>query len=130
MKIYTTNVDVDDQQEALRFYTAVLGFENKTEIPLGEVSWLTLVSLAAHDGAKLLLKPDRPPVVGPFKTALAKDDIPFTSFADDDVHAEYERLSGQGVRFTQPSLDVGAIITAVFDDPSGNVIQIATVKRA
>lgn len=130
MRINITNVFVDDQQKALRFYTEVLGFKKKTEIPLGEASWLTVVSPSEPDGTELLLEPSSHPAVGPFKRALVEDGIPYASFAVEDVQAEYERLSGQGVRFTQPPLDVGAVVMAVFDDTCGNLIQIAAVKEA
>ena len=102
MKITLTSVLVDDQAKALAFYTDVLGFQKKTDIPLGEHRWLTVVSPEAPDGVELLLEPDEHPAAKPFKAALVEDGIPVTSFGVDDVHAEYERLRGLGVRFTQP----------------------------
>ncbi len=125
MRITVTSVLVDDQEKALRFYTDVLGFVKKTEIPLGEHSWLTVVSPEDPDGTELSLEPDEHPAARPFKQALVEDGIPFTSFAVDDVQAEYERLVGRGVRFTQPPTDLGPVTTAVFDDTCGNLIQIA-----
>jgi catechol 2,3-dioxygenase-like lactoylglutathione lyase family enzyme len=125
IRIHVTSVYVDDQDRALAFYTDVLGFEKKTEIPLGEARWLTVVSPADPDGTELLLEPDGHPAVGPFKKALVEDGIPFTSFAVDDVHAEFRRLSDLGVRFTQEPLAMGPAITAVLDDGCGNLIQIA-----
>ncbi len=128
MKINVMSVMVDDQAKALRFYTDVLGFVKKTEIPFGGHSWLTVVSPEAPDGTELSLEPDGHPAARPFKQALVEDGIPFTSFAVDDVAAEYERLVGQGVRFTQPPADMGPVMTAVFDDTCGNLIQIAASK--
>src|SRR4051794_5368420 len=128
MKIVVTSVFVDDQDKALRFYTDVLGFVKKTEIPLGGVSWLTVVSAEDPDGTQLSLEPDAHPAARPFKQALVADGIPFTSFAVDDVAAEYERLVGRGVKFTQPPTDMGTVTTAVFDDTCGNLIQIAAAK--
>jgi catechol 2,3-dioxygenase-like lactoylglutathione lyase family enzyme len=125
MRINLTSVLVDDQAKALRFYTDVLGFMKKTEVPLGEHFWLTVVSPDDQDGTELLLEPDAHPAARPFKQALVEDGIPFTSFAVDDVAAEYERLAARGVRFTQPPTDMGAVTTAVFDDTCGNLIQIA-----
>jgi catechol 2,3-dioxygenase-like lactoylglutathione lyase family enzyme len=125
MKITVTSVLVDDQEKALRFYTDVLGFEKKTDVPVGEHRWLTVVSPDAPDGTELLLEPDGHPAVRPFKEALAGDGIPFTSFGVDDVAAEFERLRGLGVRFTQEPADMGTVKTAVFDDTCGNLIQIA-----
>jgi catechol 2,3-dioxygenase-like lactoylglutathione lyase family enzyme len=127
-RITITSVFVDDQDKALRFYTDVLGFVKKTEVPLGEARWLTVASPDDPGGPELLLEPDGHPAVGPFKQALQADGIPFTSFAVDDVHAEHQRLRSLGVRFTQDPLDMGSVITAVLDDTCGNLIQIATTK--
>ncbi len=128
IRINITSVLVDDQDKALRFYTEVLGFAKKTEVPLGEARWLTVVSRQEPDGVELLLEPDGHPAARPFKQALVEDGIPFTSFAVDDLHSEYERLRGLGVRFTQEPLDQGPVVTAVFDDTCGNLIQIAQLK--
>jgi catechol 2,3-dioxygenase-like lactoylglutathione lyase family enzyme len=125
MRIYVTSVLVDDQEKALTFYTEVLGFTKKTDIPFGEARWLTLVSADEPDGMELLLEPDQHPAAGPFKRALVDDGIPFTSFAVDDVNAEFARLRELGVRFTQEPLEMGGVTTAVFDDTCGNPIQIA-----
>jgi catechol 2,3-dioxygenase-like lactoylglutathione lyase family enzyme len=124
MRIHLTSVLVHNQDDALRFYTEVLGFVKKTEVPLGEHRWLTVVSPEAPDGCELLLEPDGHPAAKPWKEALVNDGIPATSFAVDDVHAEYERLHGLGVRFTQEPLQMGPVTTAVFDDTCGNLIQI------
>jgi catechol 2,3-dioxygenase-like lactoylglutathione lyase family enzyme len=96
MKINLTSVLVDDQEKALRFYTEVLGFTKKTEIPLGAHRWLTVVSPEDPDGVELVLEPDEHPAAKPFKDALVRDGIPFTSFAVEDVHREYERLAALG----------------------------------
>ena len=128
MKINLASVLVDDQEKALRFYTEVLGFTKKTEVPLGEHRWLTVVSPEDPDGVELVLEPDEHPAVKPFKDALVQDGIPFTSFAVDDVDREYERLSALGVRFTQEPLNAGPVTTAVLDDTCGNLIQIAATN--
>lgn len=125
MKIVVTSVFVDDQDKALSFYTDVLGFEKKKDISMGEFRWLTVVSPQDPNGTELLLEPDAHPAAKPFKEALVEDGIPYTSFSVDDVKADFERLSGRGVRFTQPPTDMGAVTTAVFDDTCGNLIQIA-----
>ena len=126
MRINLTSVLVDDQDKALRFYTETLGFVKKTEVPLGEHRWLTVVSPEDSDGVELVLEPDGHPAVRPFKEALVADGIPFTSFAVTDVHAETERLKKHGVTFTQEPLQMGPITTAVFDDTCGNLIQITS----
>ncbi len=126
MKIVYASIFVDNQDKALAFYTDVLGFVKKTEVPLGEHRWLTVVSPEAPDGTELVLEPDVHPAVGPFKRALVEDGIPMNSFVVADVHAEYERLKSAGVRFTQPPLTMGPVTTAVLDDTCGNLIQIAS----
>ena len=128
MKIVVTSVFVDDQDKALQFYTNVLGFVKKTEIPMGQARWLTVVAPDDPDGTELLLEPGSHPAVGPFKRALAEDGIPFTSFAVKDVQAEYQRLRSAGVHFTQPPAEMGPVTTAVLDDTCGNLIQIARKK--
>ena len=125
MKIVVTSVLVDDQEKALRFYTDVLGFEKKEDVPMGGPRWLTVVSPQDRDGIELLLEPDGHPAAGPFKAALVEDGIPFTSFGVDDIQAEYQRLQGLGVRFTQEPTAMGPVTTAVFDDTCGNLIQMA-----
>ena len=124
MRINITSVFVHNQDEALRFYTDMLGFVKKTEVPVGEYRWLTVVSPENPDGCELLLEPDGHPAVKPFKEALVTDGIPATQCAVDDVRAEYERLRGMGVRFTQEPLEMGPVVTAVLDDTCGNLIQI------
>ncbi|MFC4014033.1 VOC family protein [Nonomuraea purpurea] len=125
MKIYLASIFVDDQNKALRFYTDVLGFVKKTEVPLGGGAlWLTVVSPDNPGGAELLLEPAGHPAVGPYREALVNDGIPLTQFAVDDVHAEFKRLSELGVRFTQEPMEMGPVTTAVFDDTCGNLIQI------
>lgn len=124
-RINLTSVLVDDQEKALHFYTEMLGFVKKTDLPLGEARWLTVVSPDEPDGTELLLEPDEHPAAKPFKAALQEDGIPYTSFAVDDVAAEYQRLSGLGVHFTQAPLAMGPVTTAVLDDTCGNLIQLA-----
>jgi catechol 2,3-dioxygenase-like lactoylglutathione lyase family enzyme len=128
MRINLASVLVDDQAKALRFYTETLGFEKKTDVPLGEHRWLTVVSSDDPDGTELLLEPDGHPAAKPFKQALVDDGIPYTSFAVDDVHAEYERLRALGVGFTQAPLELPSVTTAVLDDTCGNLIQIASQR--
>jgi catechol 2,3-dioxygenase-like lactoylglutathione lyase family enzyme len=124
VKITLTSVLIDDQAKALAFYTDVLGFQKKADVPLGHHRWLTVVSPAAPDGVELVLEPDEHPAAQQFKAALAEDGIPFTSFTVDDVHHEYERLRASGVRFTQPPTPMGPVVTAVLDDTCGNLIQL------
>ncbi|NKQ26112.1 VOC family protein [Streptomyces galbus] len=125
MRIHLTSVFVDDQETALRFYTDVLGFVKKHDVPLGVDRWLTVVSPEDPEGTELLLEPSGHPAVGPYRAALVQDGIPAASFAVDDVRAEFERLRALGVRFTQEPLETGTVTTAVLDDTCGNLVQIA-----
>ncbi|WP_433326812.1 VOC family protein [Spirillospora sp. CA-294931] len=125
MRINLASVLVDDQEKALRFYTEVLGFREKHNVPVGADRWITVVSPQDPDGTELVLEPDGHPAAKPFKEALVADGIPYTSFAVDDVQAEFERLRALGVRFTQEPADMGPVTTAVLDDTCGNLIQIA-----
>lgn len=126
IRITVTSVFVDDQQKALEFYTGVLGFELKHDVPLGGTNrWLTVVSPGAPDGVELLLEPSDHPAVGPFRAALLEDGIPATSFGVDDIHVDFARLSAAGVRFVQEPTDMGPVVVATLDDTCGNLIQLA-----
>jgi catechol 2,3-dioxygenase-like lactoylglutathione lyase family enzyme len=127
MRIHLTHVFVSDQDAALRFYTEVLGFTLKHDVPVGEYRWLTVVSPEEPDGTELLLEPDAHPAVGPYVTALVADGIPAAAFQVADIAAEYDRLSGLGVTFTQEPVQMGPIMSAIFDDTCGNLIQLQQV---
>ncbi|MFK7758606.1 MAG: VOC family protein [Phycisphaerales bacterium] len=124
MRITLTSVMVDDQAKALRFYTEILGFQTKHDIPMGDHRWITVVSSEEPDGVELALEPDEHPAAKPFKATLVEDGIPFTAFAVSDIAAEHKRLESLGVRFTQPPVEYGSVIGAVFDDTCGNLIMI------
>ena len=124
MRIYVTGVFVDDQDKAEKFYTDVLGFKVKNNIPLGENRWLTVVSGEDPEGTELLLEPSGHPAVKPFKEALVSDGIPAHSFQVQDLDAERKRLGDLGVQFTVEPMDAGPVRMAVFDDTCGNLIQL------
>ncbi len=124
MRINITSVFVDDQAKALRFYTDILGFRLKHDVPADGARWLTVVSPEDPGGTELLLEPTAHPAAPQFQTALFADGIPFTQFAVDDIHTEYRRLTDRGVRFTMEPTDIGPAVIAVFDDTCGNLIQI------
>lgn len=128
MRIGLASVLVDDQDKALRFYTDVLGFVQKHDVPLGAHRWITVVSPEEPNGVELVLEPDEHPAIKPFKRAIVEDGIPWTSFDVKDVKTEHERLVAAGVHFTQPPVDMGTVISAIFDDTCGNLIQIAQMK--
>ena len=127
MKIKLTSIYVDNQDEALRFYTQVLGFVKKVEIPVGEYKWLTVVSPEEPDGAELFLEPDLSQATRGFKEALFDQGIPLTAFAVEDIQKEYERLTKLGVLFKMEPAQIGPMTQAVFDDTCGNLIQIYQV---
>lgn len=128
MRIHLTSIFVDDQRDALAFYTDVLGFAKQHDVPLGDNYWLTVISPDFPDGPELLLEPANHPAVKPYRDALAEDGIPQAQFMVEDVHLEYERLISRGVCFTQPPTDVGTAIVAVFDDTCGNLVQLIADK--
>jgi catechol 2,3-dioxygenase-like lactoylglutathione lyase family enzyme len=119
---------VEDQAQALDFYTRVLGFRQATDIDLGEARWLTVTSPEGAEGVELLLEPvDNPQVPArEFQAALKEAGIPWTSFGSSDVQAEYERLKARGVVFTSEPAIEGGVTTAVFDDTCGNLIMLAS----
>ena len=124
IRIYATNVLVDDQDKALKFYTEVLGFVKKTEVPVGEYKWLTVVSQKEQSGVELLLEPMGFEPAREYQKALKDAGIPYTSFAVDDLNEEYERLTSLGVEFSVQPQEMGAVMMAVLDDTCGNNIQL------
>ena len=130
MKIKLTSVPIDDYDKALKFYTEVLGFVKKRDIPLGEgARWITVVSPEEPDGTELLLEPNAEyPAMKALREALVKDGIPFTAFQVNDIQQEYERMKKLGVEFTMEPTDMGMTSAAVFNDTCGNLIQIYQVS--
>lgn len=127
MQIKLTSVMVDDQDKALKFYTDVLGFIKKTEIPMGEHKWLTVVSKEDQDGVELVLEPMGFAPAKVFQKALKDAGIPLTAFHVDDIQKEYERLQKLGVKFSMPPTKMGPVTLAVLDDTCGNNIQLVQV---
>ena len=125
--INLASIHVDDQAKALAFYTDVLGFQLKNDVPLGEHRWLTVVSPEHPDGVELVLEPDDHPAARAYMQALVADGIPITSFAVADVQAVYVELRSRGVRFVQPPTPMGPVTTAVLDDTCGNLVQLASM---
>jgi len=129
MRIKLTSVSIDDYDKALKFYTEILGFVKKRDIPLGEgARWITVVSPEEPNGTELLLEPNASyPAMKALKESLINDGIPFTAFQVDDIQKEYDRLKNLGVEFTMEPTDMGMTTVAVFDDTCGNLIQIYQV---
>lgn len=130
MRITITSVFVDDQDTARAFYTDVLGFEVKHDIPMGEFNWLTVVAPSSPEGPELLLEPAAHRAVAPYREALKADGIALAQFAVDDVAAEHRRLVDLGVTFTQDPLEAGPVVIATFDDTCGNLIMIQSPASA
>jgi predicted enzyme related to lactoylglutathione lyase len=126
MKIKLSSVSIDDYDKALKFYTEMLGFMKKRDIPLGEgARWITVVSPEEPEGTELLLEPNADyPAMKALKESLMQDGIPFTAFQVGDVQAEYERMKDLGVEFTMEPTDMGMTSAAVLNDTCGNLIQI------
>jgi glyoxylase I family protein len=123
MKIKLTSIMVDNQDKALAFYTEVLGFAKKKEIPVGEYRWLTVVS-PGRDDLELSLEPNANPAGKAFQEAMFKQGIPLAAFEVDDLAAEFKRLKSAGVVFTQEPMQAGPVRIAVCADTCGNLIQL------
>lgn len=126
LRIHLASVPVDDQARAVAFYTDVLGFQIKHDVPLGEYRWLTVVSALAPDGPELLLEPAAHPAARQYQAALKQDGIPIAAFQVEDIHETHRRLVGCGVRFTQEPTEAGPVFVAVLDDTCGNLVQLVT----
>jgi predicted enzyme related to lactoylglutathione lyase len=114
---------VDDQDKALKFYTEVLGFIKKNDMPLGEYKWLTVLS-PESDEVELLLEPMEFTPAKTYQKALFDAGIPLTAFAVDDIDSEYNRLKNLGVIFKTLPTKMGTVTIAVFEDTCGNLIQL------
>ena len=128
MKLTASQIFVDDQEKALGFYTNILGFKKKEDVPIGKYRWLTIVSNLDQDGIQILLKPSSHPAVRPFKEALVRDKIPYATFTVENIKEEYDRLLRHKVTFLTPPADMGNIMIAIFDDTCGNLIQMIQNK--
>ena len=124
MKIFVTSVFVEDQEKALQFYTEVLGFQKKNDVPLGQHRWLTVTAPGDENGIELLLEPSSHPAVAPFREAMVNDGIPTALFAVDNLDSTHAQLEAQGVKFIQPPVTHEGYSNAVFDDTCGNLVQI------
>ena len=126
--IKLTSVYVDDQDKAIKYYTEVLGFKKKSDFPVGQFKWLTVVSSEGQDDVELLLEPNDNPLALTYQNALFEQGISAAAFEVKDIKGEAERLSKKGVAFTMEPTDAGTSIIAVFDDTCGNLIQIYQIK--
>jgi glyoxylase I family protein len=124
MRIKLNSIMVDDQQKALEFYTGVLGFVTKHDIPVGEYRWITVVSPEGPDDLELVLEPNANPAGRTFQEALFQQGIPATAFESTDVAKDFQRLRAKGVVFTREPTNMGSVTIATFADTCGNLIQL------
>jgi glyoxylase I family protein len=124
MRIKLTSLMVDDQDKALRFYTEVLGFQKKHDIPVGEYKWLTVISPEGRDDLELSLEPNANPAAKTFQKAMFEQGIPLAAFEVSDIQSEFKRLKERGVAFTSEPQSAGPVIIAVLSDTCGNLIQL------
>lgn len=127
MKIQLSSIIVQDQSKALAFYTDILGFVKKHDIPIGEYRWITVTSPEGHSDVELVLEPAGNPASQTYQKALFEQGIPLTAFNVDDINKEYERLQKLGVKFHKPPTPMGPVTLAMFEDTVGNLIQIYQV---
>lgn len=130
MHVAVTSIFVDDQARALDFYTRVLGFRVRHDIPMGEFRWLTVVDPEAPEGTEVVLEPNAHPAAQSYQQALVADRIPCTFFTVDDLAAEHEALQAKGVRFTTEPTAMGPNLVAVLDDTCGNLLQLVQLDGA
>lgn len=124
MRIKLTSIMVDDQSKALRFYTEVLGFKKKHDIPVGEFRWITVTSPEGPDDLELVLEPNANPAGKAFQSSMFSQGIPLAAFEVSDIAAEFRRLSANGVAFTKEPASAGPVSIAIFADTCGNLIQL------
>jgi catechol 2,3-dioxygenase-like lactoylglutathione lyase family enzyme len=124
MRIKLTSLMVDDQDKALKFYTGVLGFQKKHEIPMGPYKWLTVTSPEGPNDLELSLEPNANPAGKTFQQAMFSQGIPLAAFEVADIAAEFKRLCSQGVVFTREPTPMGPVTIAIFSDTCGNLVQI------
>jgi predicted enzyme related to lactoylglutathione lyase len=128
MKIKLYSIFVDDQAKGLRFYTEVLGFNKKQDVPAGGARWITVISPEGPQDLELSLEPNSHPAAKAYQTALRNDNIPVTAFQSEAIHDEVKRLKEKGVVFTLDPTDAGPVTIAIFSDTCGNLIQMYQVN--
>lgn len=124
MQFHHFSVLVDDQSKALKFYTEIMGFVKKMDMPMGPYRWLTVAQKEAPTGMALLLEPNAHPAAQAFQKAMYADRIPLAAFLVEDIQKEVARMEGLGVSFAQQPTLMGPATVAMFDDTCGNLIQL------
>jgi catechol 2,3-dioxygenase-like lactoylglutathione lyase family enzyme len=124
MRIKLTSIMVDDQDKALKFYTEVMGFRKKHDIPVGAYKWLTVVSPEGPDDLELALEPNANPAGSTFQEAMFAQGIPLAAFEVADMEVEYQRLKSLDVVFTSEPVQAGPVKIVILSDTCGNLIQL------
>lgn len=124
MRLRLTSLMVNDQDRALKFYTEIVGFQKKHEIPVGEYRWITVVSPEGPDELELSLEPNANPAARAFQEAMFSQKIPLAAFETSDIDGDYKRLSSLGVVFLSEPTLAGPVKIAIFSDTCGNLIQL------
>jgi len=124
MRIKLTSIMVDDQDKGLKFYTDVLGFKKKHDVPVGEYRWITVVSPEGPGDLELALEPNANPAGKAFQDSMFAQGIPLAAFEVSDIGQEYARLTAKGVAFTRQPMKAGPVTIAIFADTCGNLIQL------
>jgi glyoxylase I family protein len=124
MRIKLHSIMVDDQDKTLAFYTKVLGFQLKHDVPAGGARWITVVSPEGPDDLELVLEPNGNPAALAFQETMFAQGIPLSAFQVDDLQAEFARLRDLKVVFTVPPTPMGPVSIAIFADTCGNLIQL------
>jgi predicted enzyme related to lactoylglutathione lyase len=128
MKIKLTSMYVDDQEQALRFYTDVLGFVKKADVSQGPFRWLTVASPEEPDGAELQLALNDNPAAKTYQQAMFQQGQPAAMFYTNDVQADYERIKARGAEFNMPPTQVTGSTIAMVNDTCGNLIQLVQLS--
>lgn len=130
MRIKLTSITVDDQAKAQKFYTDVLGFRTKADLPAGEYRWISVISPEGPDDLQLALEPNANPAAKAFQEAMFSQGIPVAAFEVADIAAEFERLKKKGVAFVKGPMSAGPVKIAIFSDGCGNLIQLYELQPA
>lgn len=129
MNIIVTSLFVDNQDKALKFYTDVLGFVKKHDVPAGNFRWITVVSKGKENGTELVLEPNDNQAAQDYQNSLLQQGIPATMFGVNDIDKEYDHLKSHGVEFTMEPTAAGDMKIAVLKDTCGNLIQLIEKQK-
>ncbi len=125
--INLVSIPVDDQTEALDFYTEKFGFKKRADVRQGDYRWLTVTAPEGSPEVELVLEPNANPASRSYQESLREQGIPITAFFSTDLDTEYERLVALGVTFTRELTEMPWGKYAILDDTCGNLVQLQQV---